>query len=124
MQSAAPTARTIKPADTKPSRTQRATHSVEDGMREHDLIKGARASRRRVAWTKDKFAVRVDPSAAAWTPGTDAERLIRLRSGFPGTRVAQHRTIKGGRLVVTKKTAGSHPRKRAGRRRDRKVPEA
>ena len=96
-------------------RRPRATHTAEDGAREHDMLKGARASRRIRNRHKDKVTIRVGAAASAWAPGTAAEREVLRKAKFAHDATSQRRTIKNGRLIVTKKSSGTHARKRTGR---------
>ena len=116
------TASAAVPPSPLQSRPNRSRASAPPS-KERDIVKAAREVRRMTKRRKDKACVRLSDSeqANAWALDAGTERLLLRKASFAGKNVAQRRSIKGGRLTVTRKTMGSHARKRAGRHRDRSV---
>lgn len=101
-----------------------AATTSEDLSMERDVIKAAREIRRRTKRRKDKTSIRLADDSQhldAWALDDSTERSLLRRAAFTSKNVAQRRSIKGDRLVVTRKTVGSHARKHRSRHRDRSV---
>jgi hypothetical protein len=107
-----------------------ATDEISSSGTRHDgnsqdlyaITKASREVNRRHHRRYGKAVVRMEsPVASVWLLDADAARVLSTKASFVGKRAGQTRSLKNGKLVVTQKTAGSHARHKAGRRRDRAI---